>query len=262
MRLRRAGWLRHHLNLTSQVCPSAAITVPFYSQWDTGEAYAAGGVPILQSSRLTLPLLEAVFCSHVQHRRLFKNHRPDGEDSPLLSRAGTAYQSSLEQIIADQREARIAMQTATFQVEEKVLDPVLIAGVRMKGKYSECGKAFAQIGRSFGRYICGKPLLLHYDTEFKENDADFEACMPIRKRVDVEGISVRELPGGRCISLLHQGPYDQLGRSYAKIIEHIKASNLQIEMPTREIYVKGPGMIFRGNPKRYLTEIQMLVSNP
>ena len=30
-------------------------------------------------------------------------------------------------------------------------------------------------------------------------------------------------------------------------------------MPTREIYHKGPGMIFRGSPKNYLTEIQFLV---
>ena len=28
---------------------------------------------------------------------------------------------------------------------------------------------------------------------------------------------------------------------------------------TREVYLKGPGMIFKGNPKNYLTEIQMLV---
>jgi hypothetical protein len=31
--------------------------------------------------------------------------------------------------------------------------------------------------------------------------------------------------------------------------------------PTREIYYKGPGMIFRGNPKNYLTEIQMLIKD-
>jgi hypothetical protein len=28
-------------------------------------------------------------------------------------------------------------------------------------------------------------------------------------------------------------------------------------LPTREVYVKGPGLIFKGNPKNYLTEIQL-----
>jgi effector-binding domain-containing protein len=29
--------------------------------------------------------------------------------------------------------------------------------------------------------------------------------------------------------------------------------------PSREIYLKGPGMIFKGNPKNYLTEIQIFL---
>ena len=29
--------------------------------------------------------------------------------------------------------------------------------------------------------------------------------------------------------------------------------------PTREVYKKGPGLIFKGNPKDYLTEIQIVV---
>jgi hypothetical protein len=87
-----------------------------------------------------------------------------------------------------------------FHIEEKVTDPIVVAGIRTKGRYADCGPAFARIGRSLGRYINGKPLMLHYDSEFYE-----------------------------------------------------------IQVPTREIYHKGPGMIFRGNPKNYLTEIQMLI---
>ena len=31
---------------------------------------------------------------------------------------------------------------------------------------------------------------------------------------------------------------------------------MKINYPIREIYIKGLGMIFRGNPKKYITEIQ------
>ena len=115
------------------------------------------------------------------------------------------------------------------------------------------------IAHRFGRQICGKPFLLHYDSEYKQDDADFEACMPIRKEKSVDGISVRELPGGRCVCLLHKGPYDELGPSYAKIREYIKTKGYEFTLPTREVYIKGPGMIFKGNPKKYVTEIQMLI---
>jgi effector-binding domain-containing protein len=102
-------------------------------------------------------------------------------------------------------------------------------------------------------------MLLHYNTEYHEDDADFEPCMPVRGGKKIDGIDLRELPGGRCLALLHKGPYDQMGRSYAVILESIKRKGYDIVLPTREVYLKGPGMIFKGNPKDYLTEIQMLI---
>lgn len=146
-----------------------------------------------------------------------------------------------------------------MEIVEKTLPPQLIASIRMRGKYSDCGRAFSKLGRRFGRHMCGKPFLLIYDTEYKANDADFEACFPIRKGETSDEISVREISGGKCLSLMHHGPYEQLGPSYDKILGHARERGLEIELPTREIYVKGPGMIFRGNPKKYVTEIQMLI---
>lgn len=59
-----------------------------------------------------------------------------------------------------------------------------------------------------GRYICSKPLCLYYDGEYREDDANFEPCFPIRKEVAVDGASVRTLPGGRGLTLMHRGPYN------------------------------------------------------
>ena len=51
--------------------------------------------------------------------------------------------------------------------------------------------------------------------------------------------------------------YHELGPSYAKILQQANERKLALALPTREVYVKGPGMIFKGNPKNYLTEIQL-----
>ena len=32
-----------------------------------------------------------------------------------------------------------------------------------------------------------------------------------------------------------------------------------VVLPTREVYLKGPGMLLKGNPEKYLTEIQIPV---
>ena len=165
---------------------------------------------------------------------------------------------TLDNIISNETEVIMIMNNSTFQVEEETLDSVLIAGIRMKGKYSDCGKAFAKIAKALGRYIAGKPFCLYYDNEYRPDDADFEPCFPIKKpKKEVPGISIRQLPPGKCISLLHKGPYEKLGPSYQKILEHAKIKDHEIILPTREIYLKGPGMLFKGNSKKYLTKIQL-----
>ena len=151
------------------------------------------------------------------------------------------------------------MAELNLDVQEKVLEPLLVAGYRYRGKYCDCGKGFAKIGKALGRHLSGPPMNLYYDGQYREDDADIETCIPLRRQVEAEGISVRELPGGPCVSLLHQGPYEDLSQSYARITEYIQQRGYETLLPSREVYLKGPGMIFKGNPKKYLTEIQILI---
>jgi DNA-binding transcriptional MerR regulator/effector-binding domain-containing protein len=169
---------------------------------------------------------------------------------------------SLDAFLNDQEEVRRIMASASFQVEEKVVAPFTVAAVRHKGRYADCGAAFGKIGRRFGRFICGKPMLLHHDAEYRADDAEYEACMPVRGGQATDDIGVRELPAATCVTLLHKGPYDEMGRSYAVVLDYVRSRGYEIVMPTREVYHKGPGMIFRGNPRKYLTEIQIPVTRP
>jgi DNA-binding transcriptional MerR regulator/effector-binding domain-containing protein len=168
---------------------------------------------------------------------------------------------ALASLIEQERQVH-AMSEASFEVQETTLPTLLIAGVRMKGRYQECGKGFGKIGKSLGRFLAGSPFLLHHDSEYHDTDADFEACFPVKpgaKARAVEGITIRELPGGLSLTLRHKGPYEQLGQAYAKIFGAVKAKGYVPLLPTREVYLKGPGMIFKGNPRNYLTEIQIVI---
>ncbi len=162
----------------------------------------------------------------------------------------------LDRFITHQREVRFVMQTTASEFVEKSLDPLLVAGIRTRGRYRDCGPLFGQLCRKVGRHMAGPPLMLCYDGEFREDDADFEVAVPIRKLLTLDGATVHELPAAKCLTLIHQGPYEDLGNSYAKMLAEIHRRGAQIEQPTREVYLKGPGMIFRGNPKKYVTEIQ------
>lgn len=242
------------------------VLEPSYIDEQTGYRYYAENkietarvITQLRKLDFTLADITGILSNHEDESDILDYLKQQKERISEKMREYRAISGFLDQIIIKEREAREAMNNATYEVEEKTVDSILIAGIRMRGIYSDCAKGFATLGKKFNRHICGEAFLLHYDTEFKEDDADFEACMPIRKGVSKDDISVRELTGGRCVSLLHKGPYDDLGDSYGKILRYVKEKGYEVEIPTREIYLKGPGMILKGNPKQYLTEIQMLI---
>jgi DNA-binding transcriptional MerR regulator/effector-binding domain-containing protein len=165
---------------------------------------------------------------------------------------------SLDDFLNAQREGKRLMTQPTFQCEEKNVPAMKIAAFRMKAPYKDCGQGFGKIGKAFWNQIAGPALLLIYDMEYQEI-ANYETCMPVKGGQPRDGVVIRDLPGGRCVALLHKGPYEQLSRSYEKALAYAKEKGYHLAVPCREVYLKGPGMFFKGNPKNYLTEIQLMI---
>ena len=165
----------------------------------------------------------------------------------------------LDEIITREREAAIALENNPVHIEEKLLEPVLIAGIRFKGRYPEVGEYFEKLAEQMGANICGPPMGLYYDGEYREDHADIEACFPIREETSAPGIHIRKLEGGKCFCLIHRGAYEDIGNAYARLLAHLKSEVATIQLPFRESYIKGPGLIIDGDPKNFLTEVQIMV---
>ena len=201
---------------------------------------------------------------------IFRDYDDDSDVFAYLQKQGQDLQNRLSteryivkvlnQIIEHEKTARRLLERANFSVKEKTVGPMLVAGIRIKGKYSECDQAFERVGRTVRGYIKGKKLCLYYDGEYREDDAEFEPCFPVRKQVEVDGVSVRQLPESPCVTIVHKGRYTALGRSYAPVLRYIREKRITIALPMREIYIRGPGAIFRRNPDDYLTEIQLPIA--
>jgi effector-binding domain-containing protein/DNA-binding transcriptional MerR regulator len=146
-----------------------------------------------------------------------------------------------------------------YEVEKKKVGDIRYCSIRHKGKYSDFGKYIGILCRKVARNAKGPVFSLYYDCEYKEEGADIEVCIGVKKDVDKEGINCGILEGGKAISLIHKGPYESLSYSYKKIFEYARENGMEIDLPIREFYVKGPGMIFRGNPNNYLTEIVFMI---
>jgi len=160
--------------------------------------------------------------------------------------------SAINSIVYKEREASKVTEIKN-NIQIKLIPEQLVVAHRWQGAYCETGKAMGQIYRAAGRHSAGPALNLCYDGEYKEV-ADMESCLPIKKQVKSK-LACRVLPAQKCVSLVHQGPYEKLSESYQAIFDYMNENNLTMVLPTREIYLKGPGMIFAGNPNKYLTEL-------
>ncbi|KAA3609722.1 MAG: MerR family transcriptional regulator [Calditrichaeota bacterium] len=165
----------------------------------------------------------------------------------------------IDSIIQKEKPGKNNLFDGQFHVEEKTVPPMLIAGLRFKGAYPESAKYIGKLAANLRSNMCSPPFCLYYDGEYKENKADIEVCFQIKKDKKYSGINVRRTKKTKVLSLIHKGPYEELSRSYSKIIAEIKNQKRTMDLPIREIYLKAPGMVFKGNPQNYLTEIQICV---
>lgn len=141
-----------------------------------------------------------------------------------------------------------------YKVEIKNIEEVLVASVRFRGKYSDVSK---YIGRLYGAVkgnASGSPFNCYYDDEYKE-EADIELCIPISKMIKSNKAEVKKLPEIKAICVTHKGAYENLNMAYKAVFDYAQEHELKCTTPSREIYEKGPGKIFKGNPDNYITHI-------
>jgi effector-binding domain-containing protein len=104
--------------------------------------------------------------------------------------------------------------------------------------------------------ITGPIMFLAHDEGFKEDDADIEVAIPVTGRITVtsDAYEVKNLNGGRVVSVMFTGPYAGIGEAYTRAMEYTYKNGYTIRDSTREIYLNAPGT----TPEdQLLTEIQI-----
>jgi DNA-binding transcriptional MerR regulator/effector-binding domain-containing protein len=198
---------------------------------------------------------------------IFSGHHDDADLVPALEKKRDEIRAQIAQLGGALEKIEFGLETTargervrpSFTVAEKEVGDILFAGHRYKGKYQDIGKALGLVSAAMGRRICGPAMSLDYEGEYKEDDADIEAGFPVAKKLSSPDVDVRELKGGKAVTVTHRGPHETIGRSYELVFKHIHEKGYTTLVPCRVLYHKGPGTIFRGNPEKYVTEIQIFV---
>jgi effector-binding domain-containing protein len=150
----------------------------------------------------------------------------------------------------------------TYDVVLKQIEPLKVVAARgVIPTYGDVGKLFGAVFGHLGQHRTqpsGPPLAIYHDGEYREQDVDAEAAVPVAESLPGgEQVTVQELPGGEMASVIHKGGYQTISEAYAALMAWIEASGYNVAGPNREIYLTGPGDA--DDPADYVTEVQLPV---
>lgn len=236
---------------------------------DQNSGYRYYGKADIDKARVIIALKSMRF-SLTEIQSLMANYADDGDIVSFLKsrqaavkkevQALTSISSVIDMIVRKETEVKKMKDQDSYQVEIKVLPELQVLTTRWKGSYQDTGKAMTLLYKAAGRHADGVALNLYYDGEYKEQDADIESCLPVKREKTAKNCEFKVLLAGEFVTLIHKGPYETIGRTYARLFDYLNAQGLKTTLPTREVYLKGPGLLFKGNPERYLTELQIPLS--
>jgi effector-binding domain-containing protein len=156
--------------------------------------------------------------------------------------------------------------TQKQEISVKNIGEEKVASKREKGTYGEVipkliRELMVELNSDENRgkvMISGPVMLIMHDRERKEKDADIEMAVPIAGDPVLRdpGIKVLKLPPMKVVSLIHKGPYQEVGQAYEAAFGYISEKGLKMAGPTRECYLNNPDEV---KEDELLTEIQIPV---
>ena len=143
-----------------------------------------------------------------------------------------------------------------YQIEIRETPPVRVAYMKYKGIATEANRVFPNVFKSIRGKVNGAPFFSYLSMNPETKQGEMELCVPTAETPIGNGIEVKEMPRIKAVCVTHVGSYETLSFAYAAIDKYAADNGLLLTPPFREVFIKAPGMFLKGNPDKYITEIQ------
>lgn len=152
----------------------------------------------------------------------------------------------------------------SYHCELKTQAPQPALSVRTHATAQDLPSLFGRVYGGIMQYLqelgeqpAGMPFAAYYSLDME--NLDVEVGFPVAHKVNGKGeIQASEFPGGRLASVLHLGPYDQVGPAYDALLQWIKDHGLETTGVVYELYYSGP----ETPPQETKTEIVFPLKSP
>jgi effector-binding domain-containing protein len=121
-------------------------------------------------------------------------------------------------------------------VLHKSLEPQLVAKLRIHGGISDLPDAFSKLKAVAGNLAVGSPVVIHHWGVSDDTGRDMDVCLPVSAPVEKESITTDTLPAKDAMTLVHRGPYPEIGNAYSRISKHTYERGHPIAESTREVH--------------------------
>lgn len=246
------------------------LLVPEVKDLCTGYRYYTGaqipkGVSIKTLCNLGFSLCEidVLLNAKAEHdtatiRELFEKRRRD-------IRSEVARLQQIEAILNNEAASLESIYMSLNEPLVKEIPSLRIVGKKGVGSYSEtisrlmpelCSQLFSEENQKSGLKVSGPFMSLYHDCEYREKDATVECAAPVTGRIILTdpAMEVRTLPGGKCLSLIHKGPYARLHEAWSRIGTFAEERDFVANGPHRELYLNDPCVV---SEEELLTELQI-----
>ncbi len=228
-----------------------------YRYYDKENVEKARMIRTLRSLNLSLEDIQEILRSGEELTIALEKHRQRMQDE--VSR----YQNivrQLDHLLKSEEKIVKLLASKISAFEEKYVEEIYVVSTRYIGNYFDSIDILQEMFEKIKGQVTGRPLNLFYEMDFKEKDADVEACLPIASSLVLpKGITARKLSSTKVISCIYSGSFQDFGHVYEEMMEQIKSLDYKMGLPIREVYIKGPDT--EKNENDYQTEIQIPIED-
>jgi effector-binding domain-containing protein len=165
------------------------------------------------------------------------------------------YMTSTEPVIKEVPETRVISTRGSGAPQEVI--PGLIGAVMQQIFSPANQRGNVNISGPITLLFNGETLT-RTPEEWGKAHLEWEIAVPIVGRISVEpGFDVKALSGGKMVTVLHTGPYHEIGGAYTKAIDYIGSHGLQVVGLCRESYLNDPQQV---PESKLMTEVQIPVA--
>lgn len=143
----------------------------------------------------------------------------------------------------------------TYQVEVREMEYLRVAFIKYRGIAMEANKLFPKVFQAIRGKTNGAPFIYFHTFDPVTKMGEMDLCVPTEIAPFGNGVDIQVIPGTKLLCTTHVGPYELLDQAYEALNQYVLKNQIRIGIPYREIYLKGPGMLLKGNPDKYITEI-------